>query len=590
MSLVAGHYSHHLEEIKAHGGVTSDANAFPISSSSTMSLDSTDALELNSSAGAISLGNDAVAQAVNIATGAAARVITVGNAASASMALDAGVGAFSVLADTTMDLDSGDILSLNSSGGAINVGDNAVAQPVNIATGVAARVVSIGSTSGGVMSIVNGGSALSINSDLSVNIGTNASGGVAVNLATVGAKVVSVGSGSATSLTLASGGVCDVDSAAALSLNSSAGVINIGNDVVAQVVNIATGGARAVVIGNPSSASLSLEGGVGATTMQTDTTMDLDAGTGLSINCSSGPINIGNDAVVQAINIGNGAIASLSLEGGVGATTMQTDTTMDLDAGTGLSINCSSGAINVGNDAVAQSLNLGTAGARGILIGSAAASSMALDAGVGMFSVLADTTMDLDSGTTLSLNSSGGVINIGNDAVAQNILIGTAGARAILVGAAATTSMGINAGTGNLNLTSAGNQFCRHVFCLNTQNTPTDFGAMGGNVTPTAAQVFVSMHGDPNGAARTVQLPSAADLVAGMSGVAVDDSIDIFLINESTTGTQLLTVLLGADTTNVGSLIVYPLVAAQFNSASGYFRIRFTNVTGASEAVVVYRI
>jgi hypothetical protein len=56
-----------------------------------MLLDADGVLELNSSAGAISIGNDADAQAINVGTGAAARTITIGNSTGAtSLVLDCG--------------------------------------------------------------------------------------------------------------------------------------------------------------------------------------------------------------------------------------------------------------------------------------------------------------------------------------------------------------------------------------------------------------------------------------------------------------------------------------------------------------------
>ena len=57
--------------------------------SSTFDLDSANAMSLNSSGGAINVGDDAVAQAINIGTGAAARTIQIGNAASTATNLDA---------------------------------------------------------------------------------------------------------------------------------------------------------------------------------------------------------------------------------------------------------------------------------------------------------------------------------------------------------------------------------------------------------------------------------------------------------------------------------------------------------------------
>jgi hypothetical protein len=64
-----------------------------ISADGTILLDSVGVLELNSSAGVISIGNDAVAQNINIGTGAAARGITVGNdTTTTSLTLTSGSG------------------------------------------------------------------------------------------------------------------------------------------------------------------------------------------------------------------------------------------------------------------------------------------------------------------------------------------------------------------------------------------------------------------------------------------------------------------------------------------------------------------
>ncbi|MDE0871743.1 MAG: hypothetical protein OSA37_07485, partial [Flavobacteriales bacterium] len=58
-------------------------------SASNLELDGNAQVDINSSAGAINIGNDAVAQAINIGTGAAARTIQVGNAASTAVNVDA---------------------------------------------------------------------------------------------------------------------------------------------------------------------------------------------------------------------------------------------------------------------------------------------------------------------------------------------------------------------------------------------------------------------------------------------------------------------------------------------------------------------
>lgn len=192
------------------GGVainTTGAGDLIVNGSDTVLIDSAGILELNSSAGVIGIGNDAVAQAINIGTGAAARTVTVGN----------GTGASSVV--------------INSGTGAINVGTNAVAHTVTIGN-------------------VTGATA------------------VALNAGTGGIALASTGTGD---ITLASSDTCLIDSAGVLELNSSAGVIGIGNDAVAQAINIGTGAAaRTVTVGNTTGASaVVINAGSGATTVNT---------------------------------------------------------------------------------------------------------------------------------------------------------------------------------------------------------------------------------------------------------------------------------------------------------------------------------
>lgn len=112
-----------------------------------------------------------------------------------------------------------------------------------------------------------------------------------------------------------------------------------------------------------------------------------------------------NPVALLITNAGTGG--SLSLAGVTrrivsdnGALSIETTTagTLDLDAVGALSINSSAGAINIGDDAIAQSINIGTAGARGIQIG------RILNGGLGI-------------ATT-------GAVTLG--AVGQNVSIGTA--------------------------------------------------------------------------------------------------------------------------------------------------------------------
>lgn len=90
-----------LTAITVHGSTVAQT------AGSTFDIDAAGALSLNSSAAAINVGNDAVAQAINIGTGAAARTLTIGNVTGATAVnVNAGTGGFNVTSNgiTTFDV------------------------------------------------------------------------------------------------------------------------------------------------------------------------------------------------------------------------------------------------------------------------------------------------------------------------------------------------------------------------------------------------------------------------------------------------------------------------------------------------------
>ena len=130
-------------------------------------------LELNSSAGAIGIGNDAVAQNINVGTGAAARTITVGNVSGATAVnVNTGTGGFNVAttgtgdivlnSDDTMLLDADGVLELNSSAGAISIGNDADAQAINIGS-AGVRPILIGNATAGTTVEINAPLQVGIN-------------------------------------------------------------------------------------------------------------------------------------------------------------------------------------------------------------------------------------------------------------------------------------------------------------------------------------------------------------------------------------------------------------------------------------------
>ncbi len=456
-------------------------------STDQLTVDAVGILELNSSGGVISIGNDAVAQNINIGTGAAARTITVGNGTGATglrlntgtggliantltggfifttssttaqainidvtgtgggIDIDTTDGAFSLttggatngdinfLAGDVFDIDSVDSLSLNASAGVINIGDDVVSQAINIGTG-GSRSILIGNTTPNTAITLNSGGA----------------GDIAAN--------------SAATLTL--------DSVGVLELNSSGGIISIGNDNVNQNIRIGTAGNRTITLGvTGGSTALSLISGTGDITLSSDDDVTINGAGATAV------IGIGTASVAQTINIGNVTGATLvNIDAGTGGITLDStgvgdillnsSDTILMDSANALSINSSGGVISIGNNAVNQNINLGTAGNRTITLGVTGGSTgLALNAGTGNIALTTSSTGDItlnstdtvliDSAGVLQLNSSGGVISIGNNAVNQNIQIGTAGNRTITLGVTGgSTGLALNAGTSDITLSS----------------------------------------------------------------------------------------------------------------------------------------
>lgn len=318
-------------------------------------------------------------------------------------------------------------LGITVTGAAINLGSDAGAHAVNIGTGAAAKTITIGNSTGATAISLNAGTG-------ALNIGTNAiahtvtignvtgATAVAVNAGTGGIALASTGAGD---ITANSSDTLLLDAAGVLELNSSAGAISIGNDAVAQAINVGTGAAaRVITIGNVTGASQVV----------------LNSGTaGVAINTTgTGPVQVTSADEVL------------------------------IDAAGVLELNSSAGVISIGNDAVAQNINIGTgAAARTIAIGNATgATAVNITSGTGNVALASTTSGDItlasadtvliDGAGVVEINSSGGVISIGNDAVAQNINVGTgAAARTVTIGnATGATAITVNAGTGAVALAS----------------------------------------------------------------------------------------------------------------------------------------
>jgi len=213
------------------------------------------------------------------------------------------------------------------------------------------------------------------------------------------------------------------DSDKSLQLENNAGSIDIGSENDNFEITIGESGNRDIKIGSSTTQDLTIDASqnlkIGFTqSCPVDfnaTTLDIDASGALTLD-SATSISIGATADVpvdiDASTLDIDASGALTLDSAtsisIGATA---DVPVDIDAST-LDIDASS------------TTNIKTTGANMTI--STVTSGNMIQSSAG--------TYDLDVSGDLSINSSGGVINIGNDSVSQNINIGTNGTRTITVG------------------------------------------------------------------------------------------------------------------------------------------------------------
>lgn len=384
----------------------------------------------------------------------------------------------------------------------LTMGDAAGANKVSFVDSTAAEVFAIDSNGGiGALAGLTVTGALTQTAGI-VNIGADAAAN-AVNIATgAAAKVLIIGSTNTTAATTVQSGTGDLkltstdeitlDSAGVLELNSSAGVIGIGNDAVAQAINVGTGAAqRTITIGNVSGTSA-----VNINTGTNGSAITTTNGT-FAVATGTGAINLGIDAVAHTVTIGNviGATA-VNLNAGTGGTAITTtNSTLALASGTG--------AINVGVDAVAHTVTIGNAigatsvvvnggtgamdfGANGIAhattIGSTVgAASTTLQSGTGDLILTSTDAITADCAGVLELNSTGAAIGIGTDANNFSINVGTSGVRTVTVGnGSGASSTIVNSGTGAASFASNATDHTTTIGSVTGVSATTIQGGTGG--------------------------------------------------------------------------------------------------------------
>ena len=531
-----------------------------ISSDTGIDMQSTNNLTLDSSDGDISIGADDNTGSINIGTSATARVLAIGSNTTTSLSSKAininvdSVNSTNITTGTTFDVQSTGNLTLDSSNGDINIGSDTNSGTINLGNSASARTINIGNDSSTKIDL----NALTVELDSGGNIilssetSTDMSSGSTFNIGSVGnlslnssngsinlgddndtgdinigtsasARAITIGNTSSNSLTLNAlsfsvnaYGTTDIQSSSHLSIDSSNGDISIGSDVNTGTINIGTStSSRTINIGNDASAKIDLNateieidsGGelkldsVGAASLISSNTIDLQSFGNVSIDSSNGNINIGTDNNSGAINIGTNASAriitfgstSASLINNANSFNLNTTTTtlsstsatnissssiIDLQSTDNLTIDSSSGSINIGVDNAIGSINIGTsASARTISIGNDSSTKIDLNANVieldseGTIVITSDSstsitssTFDLESVGSLTLDSSNGSIGIGTENFNGAINIGTSSTgRNITIGNSASNTtrldgitVDLNAQTGGISLDSVG--------------------------------------------------------------------------------------------------------------------------------------
>jgi len=288
------------------------------------------AFTLQTGTAAILLGVDAVAKDVSL-----------GNATGASsLTLASGTGNLIATSTDDMTLDAIGVLELNSSGGIIGIGNDAIAQNINIGTGGAQRVVTVGNTTGASQVVLDCGTA-----GVSVGASANAHTTTVGSTNTTSALTLQTGTGAYTQTV---GGIWDVNAVGAVTIDSTGGALSIGANADAQNIAIGTGGAqRIITVGNATAA------------------------TSVVLNSGTGNIDIGVNAIAHTVRVGGTTGASaLTLQAGTGNFVQTAGGTWDVNAVGAATIDSTGAAISIGSGADAFGINIGDGAAqRDLVIG-----------------------------------------------------------------------------------------------------------------------------------------------------------------------------------------------------------------------------
>ena len=345
-----------------------------------------------------------------------------------SISLQAGSGGINM--DCTQSTGN---LTVDTAGGEIQIGVNAAAGAIKLGTNTTARTITIGSGANTTLDINSAvttidSTALSIDSTDTTNLTMTANDN--------GAKVMTIaatngGSGEGQMAISATDQLTITQNAAVITMDGNAittettGTIGIGTTSAAGNINIGTEAtARTMTIG------------------ASTTTLDID-GAGITIDGSTLSIDSTDDTnLTMTANSASAKtllIKSLNSGSGEGKISINSDSQVDITDGTA-TLTLDGGALSETSLASADITPSGTLTLQG-----GGVSKFGDDTGFiqfngsGAVTTSGMTNVDLDASGTIGINSSAGVISIGNDAVNQAINIATGGTRTVTLGTSTTT-------------------------------------------------------------------------------------------------------------------------------------------------------
>jgi hypothetical protein len=185
---------------------------------------------------------------LTIGTDAAQHNISLGSITGTSaFTAQAGTGAMSFTAGGIFDVNAVGAVTIDSTGGNLSIGAGADAFNINIGTGGAQRVITLGNATAATSVIVNGGTGL-------MQFGANAiSHTVEIgSVAGTSAFTAQAGTGA---MTFTAGGIFDVNAVGAATIDSTGAAISIGSGADNFAVNIGNNGTRTVTVGSVTAAS-----------------------------------------------------------------------------------------------------------------------------------------------------------------------------------------------------------------------------------------------------------------------------------------------------------------------------------------------